>query len=628
MRNPTKTAGARVLAAVLAAMLMATSLVASPAQAALGQVYAWGSNAKGQAGSGSSAATVNTPEPVVFPSGVTAFKQIVLGNNATCALASNNKTYCWGEGQYGAIGNGSMDNQNEPTEVTMPSGVNSFVELFAGTDHICGLTQTGAAYCWGYGTDGQLGDGTATTRNVPTAVAGSITFRTLTMDSENTCGIATTGQSYCWGDGGKNGDGTVDMQTSPALVSGDHEFTDIASGAGTFCGRLADRTAMCWGNGGSGAIGDGTISNALTPQTVSGGLEFKALIGGPAMFCGILDNDDTYCWGNGNFGQLGWGGATRKSVPTIVAGGHKFKQIIPGQSATTCGLTLDSEAYCWGWNFQGQAGVGNNTQQNSPVPVSGGHTFKSLSASGWSFCGTTDTDDILCWGQGTSGQIGNGADSNMNVPTAIEMPAGVAQLGSPGVNYPGSNFFAGEVVPGQVIFNANGGTGTMAPQQSMDPAPLTANGFTKSGATFQGWALTADGSVAYANQAEFSFADAQTELFAVWSGGNATRPGKPRDPKVKGSPTAKKYKVTWKKAPRATSSTKYRVDVRQAGKPKVLIRQYPPTLKATITRKQLRAATPSLRGDMPGMLLYQVKIVAITGSLVSAPAKAWIRMKR
>jgi alpha-tubulin suppressor-like RCC1 family protein len=46
----------------------------------------------------------------------------------------------------------------------------SFAAIDAGDKHTCGVTSTGAVYCWGDNTFGQLGDGTTTGRLVPTRV--------------------------------------------------------------------------------------------------------------------------------------------------------------------------------------------------------------------------------------------------------------------------------------------------------------------------------------------------------------------------------------------------------------------------------------------------------------------------
>jgi uncharacterized repeat protein (TIGR02543 family) len=68
-----------------------------------------------------------------------------------------------------------------------------------------------------------------------------------------------------------------------------------------------------------------------------------------------------------------------------------------------------------------------------------------------------------------------------------------------------------------VIFNSNGGTGTMSNQTTNIPTALTANTFTRSGYNFAGWNTQAGGGgTSYANGATYSFA-ANATLYAQWT---------------------------------------------------------------------------------------------------------------
>eukprot|EP01037_Dinobryon_pediforme_P005920 gene5920-5989_t len=67
-----------------------------------------------------------------------------------------------------------------------------------------------------------------------------------------------------------------------------------------------------------------------------------------------------------------------------------------------------------------------------------------------------------------------------------------------------------------VIFNSNGGTGTMANQSASAATALTANAFTYANSIFLGWNTAANGSgTAYADLASYSFT-ANTTLYAQW----------------------------------------------------------------------------------------------------------------
>ena len=74
-----------------------------------------------------------------------------------------------------------------------------------------------------------------------------------------------------------------------------------------------------------------------------------------------------------------------------------------------------------------------------------------------------------------------------------------------------------------VKFNANGGSGTMANlAMTYDTAKtLTANAFTRTGYTFQGWATSASGAVAHADKASVknltAAANGTVNLYAVWT---------------------------------------------------------------------------------------------------------------
>lgn len=72
-----------------------------------------------------------------------------------------------------------------------------------------------------------------------------------------------------------------------------------------------------------------------------------------------------------------------------------------------------------------------------------------------------------------------------------------------------------------IVYEANGGTGRMAPDHATadEPAQLSACAFRKAGDTFQGWALAADGAIAFSDCARIDEAPedgAVLRLYAVW----------------------------------------------------------------------------------------------------------------
>ena len=97
--------------------------------------------------------------------------------------------------------------ENWSTPALLAGGYN-FNTVTAMGGYTCGITTAGQAYCWGYGSNGRLGDGQTDRQTSPTPVTGGLLFSSLDGASQ-TCGATTQGAAYCWGRGGpKLGIGT------------------------------------------------------------------------------------------------------------------------------------------------------------------------------------------------------------------------------------------------------------------------------------------------------------------------------------------------------------------------------------------------------------------------------------
>jgi alpha-tubulin suppressor-like RCC1 family protein len=135
-----------------------------------GDGYCWGDNGVGNLGSGSfnrTGGSVTKPVKVV---GGLKWKSIVAAVSLACGVTVDGVAYCWGGNFAGERGDGSFGTPDvaEPQRVV---GELKFSSISADWQ-VCGVATGGVAYCWGPGDYGAVGDGTLLSRNAPTKVAG------------------------------------------------------------------------------------------------------------------------------------------------------------------------------------------------------------------------------------------------------------------------------------------------------------------------------------------------------------------------------------------------------------------------------------------------------------------------
>jgi alpha-tubulin suppressor-like RCC1 family protein len=292
-------------------------------------------------------------------------------------------------------------------------GEDAMTAVAVGDSHACALGRQGDVFCWGAGSEGQLGTEATTdsgTTSGPTRphLKTGLAFRALALGRSHTCGLTADGAVYCFG----------------------------ANDAGQL------------GLGRPGSIGDrpGTMGDAMTPVDLGAGFTAKAIASGDRHVCALSQDGRVKCWGAGSAGQLGLGDATDRGTSADGMGaalpavdlGHG--QVVTGLACGArhcCARMVQNTLKCWGDNSDGQLGLGDvvvrgnapgSMGDNLPFVMTPPHeAVLSIDLDDARTCARTDSG-LRCWGRNRAGELGYG-DVQARGGTLTTIPRLLSPLG-------------------------------------------------------------------------------------------------------------------------------------------------------------------------------------------------------
>lgn len=355
---------------------------------ASGSVDCWGLNTDGELGNGTTggtdAACSNQCDPT--PQAVTGINTAVAlasdGGQSYCAVLTSGGVRCWGLGTSGQLGDGTTSSSDVPVAVTGLTGVVALAS--EGGDSFCAVGTGGSVECWGDNGSGALGDGSTTDSAVPVPVTGLGPAVAVVSDGDHSyCAQLVSGAVSCWGLGtdGELGNGTATTSKVPVGVATVSSAAGLASdGDRSYCAVLTGGPVECWGLNSRGQLGDGTTGGPgpdcgslcyETPQTVTGVGDAQSIAGdGTNSYCAVLATESVECWGAGTAGQLGNGAGADSDLAVAAAPMGPAVSVVGEGSGTFCSALASDQVDCWGSNASGALGDGAPGSPLVPVQVS------------------------------------------------------------------------------------------------------------------------------------------------------------------------------------------------------------------------------------------------------------------
>ena len=429
-----------------------------------GTVWAWGSNGRGQLGTGNTTPS-NTPVQVLSLSGVVDI--VAREGGLSVALKADGTVWIWGANSDDLTGVATLGGifNNVPVRVSNLGAMTSIAAAMDGATAFA-TDGTGKVWAWGNNNSGELGDGQLLRRPAPLPVTGLDGVSQITSTFAQVSALRSDGTVFSWGynatgDALRTGQG-VGASTAAAALANLPKLSAVvgvnSNTTGLFMGLDPQGTVLAWGDTNSGLlnchqdIGTTAVSALTQPYAPTGLTQIKQIAGGGLYALFLTQSGTVKACGYNDDGQLGDGttkGTTRnspaKAGPVSVVGLPADIALVAAGARASAAIAADGKVFTWGRADGGLSGVANQSAVNNPTPQAVAINAGALASAPATFSGT---------------QTGALNAASLNVGVAVA-PAHVGQAGE---------VYLVIVLPtGQIlVFNAAGQLAPYDPAKPID----------------------------------------------------------------------------------------------------------------------------------------------------------------
>ncbi|RYZ64131.1 MAG: hypothetical protein EOP08_09615, partial [Proteobacteria bacterium] len=283
-------------------------------------------------------------------------RSVSVGYEGGCAELADGTAQCWGRARPGVVAVGASQRRECELRAggTLQCGgssqlrVANVVAFDVGTAHTCAILRDGSLACWGETEYGQVGEGTSAVRTSPAVVPGVKGAVALVVNDRSCARQADAGYT-CWGSNDIVTPADVESHP-PLLVPTDvpalRGATSVSLGGALGC-ELRAGVVSCWSRA------------ALEPRAPVPGMSgFVQIATSYSGVCGFKHDASVWCHGFTTYGPDGREREIQPPPTLDPVGVAGAVQVVAG-SNHACARLATGQVRCWGSNLQGQLGDGS-----------------------------------------------------------------------------------------------------------------------------------------------------------------------------------------------------------------------------------------------------------------------------